>query len=167
MSRTIALHQQKVRGTPRSLLILVAQFNNFYQTLLILSAVILSTIGVLLGLLITQQPFGIVRCGIGIIALAGIVVNNNIVLIDTFNILRAEGLSGITHLRPTLTSSVNNDHFRIDADGISDEYRFSHAPNQFWCAIDTVVDAVSDCGRISVCNAVDFGIDALFVGFGG
>jgi multidrug efflux pump len=74
------------------LLILVAQFNNFYQTLLILSAVILSTIGVLLGLLITQQPFGIVMCGIGIIALAGIVVNNNIVLIDTFNILRAEGL---------------------------------------------------------------------------
>jgi multidrug efflux pump len=125
MSRTIALHQQKVRGTPRSLLILVAQFNNFYQTLLILSAVILSTIGVLLGLLITQQPFGIVMCGIGIIALAGIVVNNNIVLIDTFNILRAEGLSGITHLRPTLTSSVthsNNDDFRINVDGISDEY---------------------------------------------
>jgi multidrug efflux pump subunit AcrB len=74
MSRTIDLRQQKVRGMPRSLLILVAQFNNFYQTLLILSAVILSTIGVLLGLLITQQPFGIVRCGIGIIALAGIVV---------------------------------------------------------------------------------------------
>jgi multidrug efflux pump len=153
-------------------LILVAQFNNFYQTLLILSAVILSTIGVLLGLLITQQPFGIVRCGIGIIALAGIVVNNNIVLIDTFNILRAEGLSGITHLRPTLTSSVtdsNNDDFRINADGISDEYRFSYATNQFWCAIDAVVDAISDfdSGRISVCNAVDFGIDALFVGFGG
>jgi multidrug efflux pump len=114
MSRTIALHQQKVRGTPRSLLILVAQFNNFYQTLLILSAVILSTIGVLLGLLITQQPFGIVMCGIGIIALAGIVVNNNIVLIDTFNILRAEGLemreavlrTCAQRLRPVLLTAI-------------------------------------------------------------
>jgi multidrug efflux pump len=71
---------------------LVGQFNSFYQTLLILSAVILSTIGVLLGLLITGQPFGIVMCGIGLIALAGVVVNNNIVLIDTFNILRHDGL---------------------------------------------------------------------------
>jgi len=73
-------------------IILVGQFNSFYQTLLILSAVILSTIGVLLGLLITGQPFGIVMCGIGLIALAGVVVNNNIVLIDTFNILRHDGL---------------------------------------------------------------------------
>jgi len=73
-------------------IILVGQFNSFYQTLLILSAVILSTIGVLLGLLITGQPFGIVMCGIGLIALAGVVVNNNIVLIDTFNILRNDGM---------------------------------------------------------------------------
>jgi multidrug efflux pump len=74
-------------------IILVGQFNSFYQTLLILSAVVLSTIGVLLGLLITGQPFGIVMCGIGLIALAGVVVNNNIVLIDTFNGLRAEGVA--------------------------------------------------------------------------
>jgi multidrug efflux pump len=74
-------------------IILVGQFNSFYQTLLILSAVVLSSIGVLLGLLITGQPFGIVMCGIGLIALAGVVVNNNIVLIDTFNGLRAEGLA--------------------------------------------------------------------------
>jgi len=47
---------------------------------------------VLLGLLITGQPFGIVMCGIGLIALAGVVVNNNIVLIDTFNILRNDGM---------------------------------------------------------------------------
>lgn len=74
------------------MIILVAQFNSFYQTALILSAVILSTIGVLLGLLITDQPFGIVMSGIGVIALAGIVVNNNIVLIDTFNLLNRGGM---------------------------------------------------------------------------
>ena len=60
-------------------IILVTQFNSFYQAFLILSAVVLSTIGVLLGLLITDQPFGIVMSGVGVIALAGIVVNNNIV----------------------------------------------------------------------------------------
>ena len=69
-------------------LILVTQFNRFYSALLILSAVVLSTVGVLIGLLVTRQPFGIVMSGIGVIALAGIVVNNNIVLIDTFDRLR-------------------------------------------------------------------------------
>src|SRR5690606_33498477 len=73
-------------------IILVTQFNSFYQTLLILSAVVFSTVGVLLGLLITNQPFGVVMCGIGVIALAGIVVNNNIVLIDTYNIVRRKGV---------------------------------------------------------------------------
>lgn len=94
--------------------ILVTQFNSFYQAALVLSAVVFSTAGVLLGLLITGQPFGIVMCGIGIIALAGIVVNNNIVLIDTFNVLRGEGLSPVEaaretaaqRLRPVLLTSV-------------------------------------------------------------
>ncbi len=72
-------------------LILVTQFNSLYQTLLVLSAIVFSTAGVLLGLLVNGQPFGIVMVGMGIIALAGIVVNNNIVLIDTFNQLRDEG----------------------------------------------------------------------------
>ena len=71
--------------------ILVTQFNSFYQSLLILSAVFFSTIGVLLGLLVTNQPFGIVMSGVGVIALAGIVVNNNIVLIDTYNRQRRLG----------------------------------------------------------------------------
>ena len=66
-------------------IILVTQFNSFYQAFIILSAVILSTSGVLLGHIITMKPFGVVMSGLGVIALAGIVVNNNIVLIDTFN----------------------------------------------------------------------------------
>ncbi|MEC8564932.1 MAG: efflux RND transporter permease subunit, partial [Pseudomonadota bacterium] len=66
-------------------IILVTQFNSFYSVFLILSAVIMSTIGVMIGLLVTGEPFDIVLTGIGVIALAGIVVNNNIVLIDTFD----------------------------------------------------------------------------------
>jgi multidrug efflux pump len=69
-------------------IILVTQFNSFYSAGLILAAVVMSTIGVFIGLLVTGQPFGIVMGGIGVIALAGIVVNNNIVLIDTYDRLR-------------------------------------------------------------------------------
>jgi multidrug efflux pump len=71
-------------------LVLVTQFNSLYQALLVLSAILFSTAGVLIGLLVTAQPFGIVMVGLGIIALAGIVVNNNIVLIDTYNRLRRD-----------------------------------------------------------------------------
>ena len=71
-------------------ILLVTQFNSFYQALLILSAVVMSTIGVLLGLIVTGYPFSAIMTGIGIVALAGIIVNNNIVLIDTFNHLRRE-----------------------------------------------------------------------------
>ncbi|MFT4874421.1 efflux RND transporter permease subunit [Congregibacter sp.] len=70
--------------------LLVTQFNSFYQSALILLAVIMSTAGVLLGLMITGNPFSAVLTGVGIVALAGIVVNNNIVLIDTFNVVRSE-----------------------------------------------------------------------------
>lgn len=76
-------------------LILVIQFNSIYQALLVLSAIVFSTAGVLLGLLITARPFGIVMVGLGIIALAGIVVNNNIVLIDTYNRMRGDGLDPV------------------------------------------------------------------------
>jgi multidrug efflux pump len=69
-------------------ILLVTQFNSFYQALLILSAVIMSTVGVLLGLILLEQPFSSIMTGVGIVALAGIIVNNNIVLIDTFNYLR-------------------------------------------------------------------------------
>ncbi len=96
------------------LLILVTQFNSLYQTLLILSAIVLSTAGVLLGLLLNGQSFGIVMVGMGIIALAGIVVNNNIILIDTFNEMKKEGReayeaaleTGCLRFRPVLLTAV-------------------------------------------------------------
>ena len=95
-------------------IILVTQFNSFYQAFLILTAVIFSTVGVLLGLLTTGQPFGIVMSGVGVIALAGIVVNNNIVLIDTYNILRAQGMEVVEailrtaaqRLRPVMLTTI-------------------------------------------------------------
>ncbi len=94
--------------------ILVLQFNSFFQAGIVMSAIIFSVAGVLLGLLVTGRPFGIVMGGIGVIALAGIVVNNNIVLIDTFNDLKRAGQSpleaalrtGAQRLRPVVLTSV-------------------------------------------------------------
>ncbi|SLN33956.1 Multidrug resistance protein MdtB [Roseivivax jejudonensis] len=95
-------------------LILVLQFNSFFQALVVMSAIVFSIAGVLLGLVVTGRPFGIVMGGVGVIALAGIVVNNNIVLIDTFNDLRRAGVSpreaalrtGAQRLRPVVLTSV-------------------------------------------------------------
>lgn len=70
------------------LIMLVMQFNSFYQASLILFSVVMSTAGVLLGLMVAQATFSTILTGVGIVALAGIVVNNNIVLIDTYNYLR-------------------------------------------------------------------------------
>ncbi|MCB1368774.1 MAG: efflux RND transporter permease subunit [Rhodobacteraceae bacterium] len=64
--------------------ILLAQFNSVYNSVLVLLAVVLSTTGVLIGMMVMQQPFSVIMTGTGIVALAGIVVNNNIVLIDTY-----------------------------------------------------------------------------------
>ena len=94
--------------------LLVAQFNSFYQAALILSSVAMSTAGVLLGLLIFNQTFSAILTGIGIVALAGIVVNNNIVLIDTYNELRRSGIesidaivkTGAQRLRPVFLTTV-------------------------------------------------------------
>jgi len=72
-------------------IILVTQFNSIYQAGLILTAVVFSTGGVLLGHLIMGKPFGVIMSSVGVITLAGIVVNNNIVLIDTYNVLRSRG----------------------------------------------------------------------------
>lgn len=96
------------------LVILVLQFNSFYQAFVVMSAIIFSIAGVLLGLIVTGRPFGVVMGGIGVIALAGIVVNNNIVLIDTYNSLKHEGLSpreaalrtGAQRLRPVMLTSI-------------------------------------------------------------
>ena len=95
-------------------LLLVTQFNSVTLPLVILITVFLSFFGVLFGLLITLKPFGIIMTGIGIISLAGIVVNNAIVLIDYIQKLRARGIEkteaiiqgGKTRLRPVLMTAI-------------------------------------------------------------
>ena len=67
--------------------LLVTQFNSFYQSFIILTAVVISTAGVFTGLLIFNQEFSAILHGIGVIALAGIVVNNNIILVDAYNFI--------------------------------------------------------------------------------
>ncbi|MBM3600773.1 MAG: efflux RND transporter permease subunit [Alphaproteobacteria bacterium] len=95
--------------------ILLLQFNSFYSAGLILTAVVMSTIGVFIGLIVTGQPFGIVMTGIGVVALAGTVVQNNIVLIDTFDeyvkveatVRDAVMRTGRERLRPVLLTALN------------------------------------------------------------
>jgi len=95
-------------------IILVTQFNSIYQAGLILTAVLFSTGGVLLGHLLTGKPFGVIMSSVGVITLAGIVVNNNIVFIDTYNVLRSRGehpfdailRTCAIRLRPVLLTTV-------------------------------------------------------------
>ena len=95
-------------------IILVTQFNSIFQALLILTAVVFSTGGILLGLMVTGHTFSLVNCGIGAIALAGIVVNNNIVLIDTYNKIHETGMRAreaiirtcAQRLRPVMLTTV-------------------------------------------------------------
>ena len=94
--------------------ILMIQFNSFWQTFITMSAIVLSIGGVLLGLWLTGRPFGIVMSGLGVIALAGIVVNNNIVLLDTYNEIRNRGYdaphaafrAGLLRFRPVVLTAI-------------------------------------------------------------
>lgn len=96
------------------MLVLVTQFNSVLQTLIVMSSVILSLTGVFLGLMITATPFGIIMTGIGVISLAGVVVNNAIVLIDYINQLLKEGMAfhdalvraGLVRFRPVLLTAA-------------------------------------------------------------
>ena len=96
------------------IIVLMIQFNSAWQTFVTMSAIVLSTGGVFLGLWLTGRPFGIVMSGMGIIALAGIVVNNNIVLIDTYNEYIKRGYdakaaafrAGLVRFRPVLLTAI-------------------------------------------------------------
>jgi multidrug efflux pump len=95
-------------------LVLVTQFNRFDLPLVILASVVLSLIGVLWGLLLTGTPFGIMMTGLGVISLAGVVVNNAIVLLDYVEQLRGRGYTthdalvqaGVTRFRPVMLTAM-------------------------------------------------------------
>ncbi|MEE9319821.1 MAG: efflux RND transporter permease subunit [Granulosicoccus sp.] len=134
-------------------IILVTQFNSLYQALLILSAILFSTSGVLVGLLITGQTFGIVMVGIGIIALAGIVVNNNIVLIDTYNGYRADGmaaleaalLTGSVRVRPVILTAITTILglmpmvLAMNIDLLDRELSFGAPSTQWWTQLASAI----------------------------
>jgi len=107
-----------LRALPLALLlivmILVMQFNTLSVPLIIMTTVMLSFIGVLVGLLVCRMPFGIIMTGVGVISLAGVVVNNAIVLLDYTRQLQRRGMgvlaavvqAGQTRLRPVLLTAT-------------------------------------------------------------
>ncbi len=133
--------------------ILLAQFNRFTSVILVLSAVVLSTIGVLLGLMIMGQPFGVVMTGIGIIANAGVIVNNNIVLIDTYDRLKREGMDAYKAIletcreraRPVVLTAVTAIlgvlpiAFGINLDFVGREITHGAPATQWWISLSTAI----------------------------
>jgi multidrug efflux pump len=134
-------------------IILVTQFNSFYSALLILTAVVMSTVGVLIGLMVMGQPFGIVMTGVGVIALAGIVVNNNIVLIDTYDHLRRisrtpkEAIlrTGAQRLRPVMLTTVTTILglmpmvLGVNIDFLTREVLVGAPSTQWWIGLSTAI----------------------------
>ena len=133
--------------------ILLAQFNKFTSVGLVLTAVLLSTIGVLLGLMVMGQPFGVVMTGIGIIANAGVIVNNNIVLIDTYDRLRREGVAAYEAIietcreraRPVVLTAVTAIlgvlpiAFGINLDFIDRAITHGAPATQWWISLSTSI----------------------------
>ena len=133
--------------------ILLAQFNKLISVGLVLSAVVLSTIGVLLGLMIMGQPFGVVMTGIGVIANAGVIVNNNIVLIDTYDRLRREGVAAYDAIletcreraRPVVLTAVTAIlgvlpiAFGINLEFLSREVTIGAPATQWWISLSTAI----------------------------
>lgn len=135
------------------LVVLVTQFDSFFSALLVLSAVVLSTIGVFIGLMITGQPFGIVMTGIGVIALAGIIVSNNIIFIDTFDLLVKEGVrvreailrAGALRLRPIFLTKITcvlgllPIMARMDIDFMSGSINVGAPSSAWWSQLSTAI----------------------------
>jgi multidrug efflux pump len=134
-------------------IILVTQFNSFFSAFLILFAVIMSTAGVLIGLMVISQPFGIVMSGIGVIALAGIVVNNNIVLIDTFDQLKKSSATvrdailrtGAQRLRPVMLTTVTTIlgllpmTMQVNIDFVTRHVSHGAPSTQWWVQLSTAI----------------------------
>lgn len=134
-------------------IILVTQFNSFYHAFLILSTVILSTTGVTLGLIISGQPAAVLMTGIGVLALSGIVVNNNIVLIDTYHELLRKGFepmeaiwrTGAKRLRPVLLTTVTTVvglapmTIQLSIDFISRTIEIGSPHTAYWAPLSTAI----------------------------
>ncbi|MBJ3763565.1 efflux RND transporter permease subunit [Maribius pontilimi] len=133
-------------------IILLAQFNSVYNAVLVLLAVVLSTAGCLIGMLVMDQPFSIIMTGTGIVALAGIVVNNNIVLIDTYQeyekyMPRIEAIirTAEDRIRPVLLTTITTMAglapmmFGLSLDFIAGGYSIDSPTALWWKQLATAV----------------------------
>lgn len=133
-------------------IILLAQFNSVYNAILVLLAVVLSTTGVLIGMLVMDQPFSIIMTGTGIVALAGIVVNNNIVLIDTYQDyarympqIEAITRTAQDRIRPVLLTTITTMAglapmmFGLSLDFVNGGYSFDSPTALWWKQLATAV----------------------------
>ncbi len=140
--------------------VLVAKFNSITLPVVIMVTVVLSFIGVFIGLLVTFKPFSIIMTGIGVISLAGIVVNNAIVLIDYIQKLRARNIdkiqaiiqAGKTRMRPVLLTAITTilgllpltigitiDFIGLFTGDIGNFIQFGAESSQFWSGMGVVV----------------------------
>jgi multidrug efflux pump len=115
--------------------------------------VVLSTIGVFIGLVVMQQPFGVVMTGLGIISLAGVIVNNNIVLIDTYADFRRAGMEATEAIlktcaeraRPVVMTAMSSVlgvapiAFGINIEFLSREITFGAPATQWWVQLSTAM----------------------------
>lgn len=135
-------------------IILVTQFNSFYSAFLVLTAVIMSTIGVFIGLMVMGEPFGVIMSGTGVIALAGIIVNNNIVLIDTFDYLHKKKglpireavlLTGYQRLRPVILTTITTICgllpmvFQANIDFVNRDLTIGAPSTQWWVQLASAI----------------------------
>lgn len=134
-------------------IILLLEFNSFYHAALTLSAVILSVLGVLLGIALSGQYISIIMTGTGIVALAGIVVNNNIVLIDTYQYLRRKGLrvedavvrTAAQRIRPVLLTTATTILgllpmvFELNVNFAAGAITYGSATSDWWVLLSSAV----------------------------
>lgn len=134
-------------------IILLTQFNSFYHSILTLSTVILSTLGALIGMVVTGQPFSVIMTGTGIVALAGIVVNNSIVLIDTYQRLREDAMDVVEavlrtagqRLRPIMLTTITTMFgllpmaLQINMDFVNREIVIGGPVSVWWVQLSTAI----------------------------
>jgi multidrug efflux pump len=134
-------------------MILIIQFNSFYHTVLTLATVVLSTVGVVVGMLITGQYFSIIMTGTGVVALAGVVVNNSIVLIDTYQIMLKRGMHPVeaslrtaaVRMRPVfLTTSTTilglmPMMFQVNVNFFARSFGFGSMTSAWWVHLSTAI----------------------------
>lgn len=133
--------------------ILLWEFNNFYHVFLTLTAVIISTMGVLIGIQVFLPYISTLMIGTGVVALAGIVVNNNIVLIDTFQRLQEDGrsaseaaiMAASQRIRPILLTTATTIcgllpmMYQMNVDFLAGAISFGGGSSEWWVQLSTAV----------------------------